>query len=40
MAEAGQELVASSHKGRGSQFVGLWIVSNQLKQMRLRYRIG
>jgi hypothetical protein len=40
MAEIGQELVASSHKGRGSQFVGRWTVPNQLKQMRLRSRIG
>ena len=40
MAEIGQELVASSHKGRGSQFVGRRIVPNQLKQMRLRCRIG
>ena len=40
MAEIGQELVAGSHKGRGSQFVGRRIVPNQLKQMRLRCRIG
>ena len=40
MAEIGQESVASSHKGRGSQFAGRRIVPNQLKQMRLRCRIG